>query len=404
MKILQINCVYNTGSTGVITAAIHRELLRRGHESIVCYGRRNACNEPGVCKTCGELSGKVNHLIAKVSGIPYGGCRIQTNRLLRIIRREKPDLVHLQCVNGNFVNIYRLVSWLKAENIPTVLTLHAEFMYTANCGYAIDCDRWQSGCGGCPQRKAAADSWFFDRTAASFRRMEEAFRGFERLTVVGVSDWICSRAVRSPILKDTRMLTVYNGIDTDTFAPQDPAPVRESLGVGQEEKIVLFVTSAMDHTKGGDLFLRLTKNMEGSGYRFLAAGAEAPEGYCGQVRFLGHVNSREELARLYSAADVVLSCSRLDNYPSVCLEAAACGAPVVGFDVGGVPEAVRNGLGGVVPAGDLKAMEARIHELMQVPKSVWQDRALPLHESLSDRRMCRDYIALYQKILGKEVL
>ena len=403
MKILQINCVYKTGSTGIITAAIHRELLREGHESIVCYGRRDFYDEPHVYKTGSEMAGKVNHLIAKVSGMHYGGCRIQTNRLLKLIRQEKPDLVHLQCINGYFINIYRLVSWLKEARIPTVLTLHAEFMYTANCGYAIGCDRWQTGCGRCPRRRQAADSWFFDRTAASFRRMEEAFRNFEMLTVVGVSDWICARAGRSPILKDTRMITVYNGIDTDIFIPRDPAPVRESLGLGLQEQVVLFVTPAMDHTKGGDLFLELTEKMAGSGCRFLVAGAEVPEGYDGEVRFLGRVNGREELAQLYSAANVVLSCSRLDNYPTVCLEAAACGTPVIGFDTGGVPETVRNGLGAVVPVGDLDSMAAKIREFMRIPRKVWQDRALPLHESLSDRRMCRDYIALYQQILGKEV-
>ena len=402
MKILQINCVYKTGSTGIITASIHNQLLAEGHESVVCYGRRDVHEEPHVYKTCGEFAGKWNHLLAKLSGMPYGGCRIQTDRLIRIIRREQPDLVHLQCINGNFVNIYKLISWLKDSGIPTVLTLHAEFMYTANCGYAIGCEKWQSGCGHCPNLRGAADSWLFDRTAASFRRMERAFLGFEKLTVVGVSDWICSRAAQSPILKDTRMLTVYNGIDTDTFLPRDPAATRAALGLAPEDRVVLFVTPAMDHTKGGDLFLKLTEQMAASGCHFLVAGAEAPEGCRGDVRFLGRISGREELARLYSAADVVLSCSRLDNYPTVCLEAAACGTPVVGFDVGGVGETVRNGMGAVVPFGDLNAMEAKIHEFLGIPKAQWQSRAEPLHESLSDRRMCRDYIALYQEILRKD--
>lgn len=402
MKILQINCVYKNGSTGIITAAIHEALLAEGHESVVCYGRRDLHREPHIYKTCGEFTGKLNHLIAKVSGMPYGGCFVQTQRLLRIIRREKPDLIHLQCINGYFVNIYRLITWLKDSGIPTVLTLHAEFMYTANCGYATDCNKWINGCGHCPQRRQAADSWFFDRTAGSFHRMKEAFCGFDTLTVVGVSDWISRRAMQSPILKDTRILTVYNGIDTDTFFPKDPVLARESLGLEQEDRVILFVTPHMDHVKGGDLFLQMTENMSGSGCRFLVAGADAPEGYNGQVRFLGHVNGREQLAQLYSMSDVVLSCSRLDNYPTVCLEAAACGTPVIGFDVGGVPETVKNGMGAVVPLGDLAAMEAKIHEFLQVPKDEWRNRARPLHESLSDCRMCRDYITLYQEILGKD--
>ena len=138
MKVLQVNCVYDTGSTGKIMADIHRELGRRGIASVVCYNRGKKVKEPNVYKTCGELYSKCNNLITRFTGIMYGGCWFSTNRLISIIKKEQPDVVHLHCINGYFVNIYRLVQWLKENHIKTVLTLHAEFMYTANCGHAMD--------------------------------------------------------------------------------------------------------------------------------------------------------------------------------------------------------------------------------------------------------------------------
>ena len=87
MKVLQVNCVYGKGSTGKITQDLHRELQKRGVESVVCYGRGERVREPGVYKTCGELYSKLNNLISRFTGLMYGGCFFSTNRLIRIIRK-----------------------------------------------------------------------------------------------------------------------------------------------------------------------------------------------------------------------------------------------------------------------------------------------------------------------------
>ena len=165
MKVLQVNCVYRKGSTGKIVADLHEALLARGVESVVCYGRGETVREPHVHKVCGEWYAKWNHLRARITGVMYGGCFFSTNRLMGIIKREKPDVVHLQCINGYFVNIPRLIVWLKRRGIPTVLTLHAEFMFTANCGHALDCDRWKTGCGRCPRLRKETETFLWDRTA-----------------------------------------------------------------------------------------------------------------------------------------------------------------------------------------------------------------------------------------------
>ena len=106
MKVMQINCVYNSGSTGKIVHDLHNELIANGIESVVCYGRGKKVKEKNVYKTCGELYSKVNNLFSRITGIMYGGCFFSTNKLLRIIKKEKPDVVHLHCLNGYFVNIY----------------------------------------------------------------------------------------------------------------------------------------------------------------------------------------------------------------------------------------------------------------------------------------------------------
>lgn len=88
MKVMQINCVYKNGSTGKITYDIHTELMKRGIDSIVCYGRGEKIHEKHVYKTCGELYSKVNHFVAKLTGIMYGGCYYSTRKLISVIKKK----------------------------------------------------------------------------------------------------------------------------------------------------------------------------------------------------------------------------------------------------------------------------------------------------------------------------
>ena len=168
MKLLQINCVYKKGSTGKLSYDIHKGVLNCSNESVFCYGRGEKTKDEKVVKTCGELYSKFNNLLSRFTGLMYGGCYFSTKKLINTIKKEKPDIVHLHCINGYFVNIYKLVEFLKKSGIKTVLTLHAEFMHTANCGHAFECNNWKTGCGNCPRLREETKSLFLDNTALSF--------------------------------------------------------------------------------------------------------------------------------------------------------------------------------------------------------------------------------------------
>ena len=112
MKVMQINCVYNTGSTGKIVYDIHNSLKESGIESIICYGRGKKTDETGVYKTSSEFLAKFNNVKSRFTGIQYNGSFFATRKLINIIKKTKPDVGHLHCINGFFVNIYTLVKFL----------------------------------------------------------------------------------------------------------------------------------------------------------------------------------------------------------------------------------------------------------------------------------------------------
>lgn len=398
MKILQVNCVYNKGSTGKIMYDIHTYLQKLGHSSIVCYGRGNKSYDKDVYKTCGELYSKFNNLLSRFTGIMYGGCFFSTNKLIDIIKREKPDIVHLHCINGYFVNVYRIIKWLNNNNVSTVLTLHAEFMYTANCAYALDCERWKTGCGNCPRLRKETNSLFFDRTHRSWTEMMQSFKGFNNLAVVSVSPWLMDRAKQSPILRDKKHITVLNGIDTEIFKLYYEKNIKKELGI-KNEKIVFHATPKFsnnpDHIKGGYYILELAKKMKN--IKFVVAGNytddfSAPD----NVILLGNISSKEKLAELYSMSDLTVIASRKETFSMIVAESLCCGTPVAGFKAGAPEQIAIPEYSRFVDYGNIEALENIITELLTTSFNK-KDIADAAQKQYARERMAADYMNIYKK-------
>lgn len=401
MKILQVNCVYKKGSTGKITYDIHSELLKQDIESVVCYGRGEKINEPHVYKTCGEVYSKINHLLSEFTGVMYGGCFFSTNKLIKIIKKEKPDVVHLQCINGYFVNIYRLVSWLKKHDIKTVLTLHAEFMYTANCGHALDCDKWQTACGHCPRLKQETKSFLVDGTHKSWQKMKKAFDGFnDNLIVTSVSPWLMERAKLSPILNDKKHEVVLNGVNTDVFHFYDTAELRSQMGL-TGVKVIFHATPSFDdninNIKGGYYVLNLAEKMLNENVKFVVAGNH-PDGLKvpSNVILLGKVSDQEQLAKYYSMADVTLLTSKKETFSMVTAESLCCGTPVVGFKAGAPEQIAIDDYSKFVTHGDISALYTVVCEMLNNNFSK-QKIAHIAQENYSKKTMVGNYVDIYNE-------
>ncbi len=407
MKILQVNCVYNKGSTGKIVADVHTALKEKGVESLVCYGRGEQIREADVIKTCGELYSNMNHFLTYINGVMYGGCFFSTNRLISVIKKEKPDIVHLHCINGYFVNIYRLVSWLKNNHIKTVLTLHAEFMYTANCGHAFECEKWKTGCGNCPRFKAETKSLFFDRTHISWGKMAKAFQGFDKdLIVTSVSPWLMQRAKQSTILGDKKHTVVLNGLETSVFHYTDPKSLREKHGL-TDEKIIFHATPNFNldpnHIKGGYYVNALATQLADRNVKVIVAGPY-PENIqvADNVILLGKVSDQAVLAQYYSLADVTLLASKKETFSMVTAESLACGTPVVGFEAGGPEQITIPEYSEFVSYGDLDALRCAAEKQLSGKYDETMISQLAA-QKYSREKMTKDYYAVYLRLLeGKQ--
>ena len=407
VKILQINNVYPVKSTGRITESIHRALLEQGEDSYVLYGRGRQTGDINVRKVCSEWYAKFNVIEAAVSGTPYGGCFLSTKKVIRRIRKIDPDVVHLQCINEHFVNIYRLIEWLRDHRIPTVLTLHAEFMYTANCGHAFECGQWKTGCEHCPRAKEVNRSLFFDRTHESFQKMSRAFDGFDdSLRIVSVSPWLSERAQESPILKDKRHSVILNGLNSEIFHYQPDLRSRSYEYFGGQ-KILLHVTALFrnreNDPKGGEYIIQLAERLQSRNVRILVAGKheitdkKLPE----NLVLLGEIADQRKLAEYYGIADLTVITSRRETYSMVCAESLCCGTPVAGFRAG-APEMISiPEYSEFVEFGDVEALQRCVEEWLlkadKLDKKQISETAVSKYDS---RIMVEEYKAIYNELIN----
>lgn len=401
MKVLQVNCVYNKGSTGKIVYDIHQQLLAQGDESVVCYGRGAKTTDSNVYKTCGELYSKVNNLLTRFSGLIYGGCRLSTNKLISVIKREKPDVVHVHCINGYFVNIALFMDWLKHSGIPTVLTLHAEFMHTANCSHAYDCERWKEGCGKCPVFRTELQSLFVDNTALSWKRMKKAFENYQNITVVSVSPWLRDRAKQSPILGGLNHKVILNGVNTDVFKRRKTNIYKDKHGITDEE-IVFHAAPVFDNdpqnVKGGCHIIKLAQSMLGEKVKFFVAGDcrgdfEVPA----NIVLLGKVTDQNELAEYYSGADVTVIASKRETFSLVVAESLCCGTPVAGFFAGAPEQITIPEYSRFSEYGDVKKLKENVLSLLDCDFDKQEISKAATHK-YEKEKMISEYINLYSQM------
>lgn len=402
MKIMQINVVYKNGSTGKIVHDIHTQLINSGHESIVCYGRGAKVLEKNVYKIAPEFVMKMQSLRSKLTGYAYTGCLFSTQKLIHIINREKPDVVHLHCINGYMVNIYKLLGFLKYNNIPTVLTLHAEFMHTAGCGNALDCDKWKTGCGSCPQKGAGRPSSnIFDRSAEEWQLMKKAFEGFDNVVITSVSKWLYDRAKKSPFFTDKNMKVVLNGIDTENvFRPTDSTELREKYNI-TNEKVILHVTASFTNPiKGGEYVIKLAERLKNNNIKIIIVGFNGGKNILpSNIIPVQNTKKQTELAAFYSMADITLLTSVNETFSMICAESLACGTPVVGFEAG-APETISlKEYSEFVNQGDIIALECTLRRWLNKKKEYGDKISKEAIKVYSKELMYENYFNLYLKLV-----
>lgn len=391
-KILQINtCI--TQSTGRIAQQIGEAAIAEGWDSYIAFPARvpKVESKSHLIHIGTKADQYVHALMTRIFDCCGFLSKRATKRLINTIEKIKPDVIQLHNIHGYYLNVPLLFDYLKRTDIPVVWTLHDCWAFTGHCVHftCVNCFNWKTGCYDCPRKKSYPSSMVFDRSRQNYEAKTKAYSGMKNLTIVPVSYWLGDVA-RMSMLGEYPIHVIQNGIDIDVFRPRKDAVkrVREQYGL-LGKYVVLGVATGWSEEVGLSSFFRL-REMLSSNFAIVLVGCtpdileKLPKGIVG----ISRTNNVDELADIYSSADILFNGSYQETFGLVTAEALSCGTPVIVYDSTACPEIVTQETGYVAPAKDVD----------RVLDFIIRDADLGKEERLSRMEKCREYaIAHFDK-------
>lgn len=357
MKTYIFNTFAKDKSTGKIAYGLYQYLRKQGHNVTLVYGQGNKYSETGFYHIGNRLE-KLCHIgFSRIFGLPGCLSTFSTNKLLRKIKQEQPDVVYLFNIHGYYLNEYKLLNYLKKNHIRTIYTMLDEYPFMGKCGFAMGCEKYKMGCIQCEHIDRYPASLFFRTSSYLANKKKEMYTGFKELIFVAI-EYTLNQAKDSYILKGMNTSVADEAIDVRKYTPRNCASLRKKLGIPKGNKIIVCIAVYPSDRKGGQFFLEAAKRLENrKDITFVHVGfggdmSECPSNYIP----ISYVTNQEELCEYYSLGDLFCFPSLSETIPSTCLEALSCGSPLLVFNISGMPYIADNSCSYIVPPRDVDKM------------------------------------------------
>lgn len=354
-------------SIGKSMIALHRKLLESGYDSVACaVDVRDAASFPGTVIRIGNgIDRFVHQTLSRITGCDGGYSLGATRRLVRLLRARKTEAVFLLLSHGFYLNETVFFDYIKKDGVRLVYPMMDEFPFLGKCHFSRGCTGFLDGCRDCRHASDHPKCVFASGARKSYARKEACYRGLERAAFVGPRITV-ENAAKSPLMKGKRLEIVNEAIDVSIYRPRDTSRLRRELDI-RDDQIVCVCTAIYDgfwhERKGVPYFLEAARRFEGDD-RFVfvqvAYAADYPPGLPSNVRTRGYVWDRDEMAEYLSLGDVAVFPTMADTMSHACLEAMACGTPILCFDIYGNSYMAPSGIGTFVAPGSVEALAEAI--------------------------------------------
>lgn len=395
MKIVQINSTYGMGSTGKICKDISEMLTEIGIENYSLYTIGNS-NAQNAIKCSSQGYTMLQTLKSKLLGNYGFNSKRSTKRIIQELEKIKPDIVHLHNIHSHDCNLEMLFDYFKRTKQKLIWTFHDCWAFTGYCPHfdMAKCNKWKNECNNCSLYKNF--SFLVDKSKDLFDKKCELFIGLD-IMIVTPSDWL-AKLVKESFLKNYPVKVINNGIDLDIFKPTKN-DFRNIYNIPSDKRIILGVAFDWGERKGLDVFLKLAERLNYDKYQIVLVGTnetidkDLPE----TILSIHRTKNQEELATIYSAADVFVNPTREEVLGLVNIEALACGTPGVVFNTGGTPECFNSRCGIVVENDDIDALEREIIRVCEEHPFLHTD-CIERAGKFSKLLKCKEYIDLYERV------
>lgn len=404
-------CTQDTGGAGIAAMRLHIGLVKTGMDSTFLVLNKKS----GDTRTF-SLSSQ------------FKGAKIweRWKGLLNAFPNHSPDLdlftdshsdirlaEHPAFPQADVINLHWIPGLIRYDKMagilgvkPVVWTLHDMNPFTGGCHFAGTCGKYKTGCGACPQLGSTDEN---DLSRKIFLEKQAAYANLN-LTIVTPSRWLADCAGKSALFRGRRIDVIPYGFPLDTFKPRNKAEARTDIGIPVDGKVVLFGAHTLTNKRKGFQYLleALDKfpETERNHISLLLFGSAdsapaLPKGF--KAFSAGKISDDTQLAAIYNAADVFVMPTQEDNLPNTVAEAMACGIPVAGFNVGGMPDMIRpEHTGQLAPLGNTGELFDGIRWVLQLDPDEYTAVSANcrrfVETNLSLERQAERYSALYDSL------
>ena len=396
MKILIINSVCGIGSTGRICTDLYDFLTKNGHEVLVCYGRYSDIKQINSKKISNSFFNHIDGIMTRIFDNHGLNSVLSTIKLVIIMKKFKPDIVHLHNLHGYYINFKILFKYIKKMNLKVVWTLHDTWSFTGHCTHYeyARCSKWISGCYSCPQKKEYPKSIFFDNSRGMYKLKKKEFTSISNLVLIVPSRWLCNQVSHS--FFNHKPLIINNGIDISIF--------KRNNNIKKSNIVILGVCSKWSLKKGVYDFFKLARilsNNKNVIIKMVGIKKDDIPVDITNIVAIDKTNDIYSLVGLYNEADVFFNPTYEDTFPTVNLESLCCGTPVATYDSGGSTEIINQINGIVFEKGDVEGFIRQLSFLKNL-KELYADMISENAHNLYNKELAYNkYLKVYQMLVGK---
>ena len=332
-----VNSVHKS-STGKIGSGLHKYLLQKGYNSFFCYGRGLKQIDETHYRIDRVFEFYLHALLCRLFGAQGFYSQWATRRLLRFLKTKRIDTIYGIGLHGYYLNEKLFFDFIVRNNIRFIYIMADEYPFLGKCGYSNGCTNYLSGCGNCPQKREYPRSLFFDRSRLIYRIKQKAYSQLRKAVFVG-PEYTIIASKKSPLMRNIKTDIVDEAIDINLYYPREVAKLKKQLNIAEEKIILVCVAPLSYERKGCKYFMQAAEALKND-HRFIFVHV----GYTGDISLcpdnyipVGFEANQSKLAEYYSLADLFVFPSLLDTMPNACLEALACGSPLLCFNISGMP-------------------------------------------------------------------
>lgn len=403
-KVLIIHTVYSGGGAAKVAKHVFEFMSKDDNfDAYFAYGRGARNNNKKIFKFGFILENYIHMFLVRFLGIEGFGSYFSTRKLIRFIKKEKFDLIHIHNLHGYYLNFFDLVNFLGESGISVVWTLHDEWPITWMPAHSMGCSHCKTLLGECTNSYKYPKTYNKIFARSMLNKKRETFSKKWKPAIICPSDWL-KKEIEDSYLKDNKIISIHNGVDTDVFKPLvNKEELKKKYNIPLDKQIVLFSISKINDINKGYIYITETiKKIKDNNIYFVGVGDINIKGN-EKIGVIGYVSEEKSLAEVYNLADVLIYTSLVETMPLTVIESMSSGLPVVAFNIPGVQELTDKDCGFLVEAGDINGLVTDLESLAK-KKEDRENMGIKAREKavnyLSLNKTLSEYKNLYGSILG----